>query len=45
MKKIELDQLSFDALTKTHRELAVLAAGEPGHFNMMTIGWAAYGTL
>lgn len=45
MKKIELDQLSFDALTKTHRELAVLAAGEPGHFNMMTIGWATYGTL
>lgn len=45
MKKIALDELSFDALTKTHRESAVLAAGAPGDFNMMTIGWATYGTL
>ena len=45
MKKIELNELSFDALTKTGRELAVLAAGVPEDFNMMTIGWATYGTL
>ncbi len=45
MKKIELSDLSFDALTKTGREMAVLAAGVPEDFNMMTIGWATYGTL
>ncbi|MBQ8144758.1 MAG: flavin reductase [Butyricicoccus sp.] len=45
MKKIELSELSFDALTKTGRDLAVLAAGVPEDFNMMTIGWATYGTL
>lgn len=45
MNKIELSTLSFNPFLKIRDQWALLAAGQEGSFNMMTVSWGSFGQL
>ena len=45
MNKIELSTLSFNPFLKIRDQWALLAAGQEGNFNMMTVSWGSFGQL
>ncbi|MBS5704211.1 MAG: flavin reductase [Butyricicoccus pullicaecorum] len=45
MNKIELSTLSFNPFLKIRDQWALLAAGQEGDFNMMTVSWGGFGEL
>lgn len=45
LKKVDYRTLSFNPFTKLDRNWALLAAGEKGKWNAMTVSWGGMGTL
>ncbi len=45
MEAIDVKTLTVNPFEKLHQQWALLAAGEPGAFNMMTVSWGALGVI
>lgn len=45
MKAFDIQKLELNPFERLHKQWALLAAGEPGAFNMMTVSWGALGVI
>lgn len=45
MEAFDIRSLTLNPFEKLHKQWALLAAGEPGDFNMMTVSWGALGVI
>lgn len=45
MESIDIKALTLNPFEKLNQQWALLAAGEPGNFNMMTVSWGALGVI
>ena len=45
MKEINVSQLTLNPFERLHKQWALLSAGTPEAFNMMTVSWGALGVI